>query len=374
MSRFWEFKNISDTEAELLLYGNIASQKPWWDEGDTVTPKQFADDLRNLGTKSNITVRINSVGGDVFAAHAIFTQLKMNPANITVIIDGIAASAATIVAMAGDTVKMPSNALFMIHDPLLALWGYYNTADFEKFMDTLETIKDSIICSYMNRTTLDRETVAQMMKEETWMTAQEALDNGFIDEILTSSEVQAAVNGNLLVVNSIHHDLSHFKNLPSALPKTSLSAGFFNKAGKDQSHEPVSKKEDPKLKTVDELKQAYPDLVAQIENAAKEAGVKAERERIKGIEEISNTIAPELVNKAKYEQPMNAQELAFEALKNDAAKGRRYLNDATADAADSGVEGIEGQPADATSADKKAEEVKNIVNTLANYLNKGVKE
>ncbi|QQE75712.1 Clp protease ClpP [Brevibacillus composti] len=369
MSRFWEFKNISDTEAELLLYGNIASQKPWWDEGDTVTPKQFAEDLRALGTKSNITVRINSVGGDVFAAHAIFTQLRMNPANITVIIDGIAASSATIVAMAGDTVKMPSNALFMIHDPLLALWGYYNSADFEKFMDTLETVKESIISSYLNRTSLERDTIAQMMRDETWMTAQEALDNGFIDEIITSSEVQAAVNGHLLVVNSIHHDLSQFKNLPSALPKTSPQAGFLNTAYKGQKQQ--SKKEDITLKTIDELKQAYPDLVAQIENSAKEAGAKAERERIKAIEEISNTIAPELVNKAKFEQPMNAHELAFEALKNDAAKGRRYLNDAEADNADSGVDGVDGQPADTTGGDKK-EEVKNVVNMLANFLNKGV--
>lgn len=372
MSRFWEFRNLTDAEAELLLYGNIASQKPWWDEGDTVTPKQFADDLRSLGTKSNITVRINSVGGDVFAAHAIFTQLKMNPAHITVVIDGIAASAATIVAMAGDTVQMPSNALFMIHDPLLALWGYYNAADFEKFMDTLETIKDSIINSYLNRTTLDRETLARMMKDETWMTAQEALDNGFIDEIITSSDIQAAVNGHLLVVNSIHHDLSQFKNLPSALPKTSPQAGFLNTASK--GHQQPPKKEDNTLKTIDELKQAYPDLVAQIENAAKDAGAKAERERIKAIEEISNTIAPELVNKAKFEQPMNAQELAFEALKNDASKGRRYLNDAAKDTEDSNVAGIDGQPADPAGAENQAEAVKNVVNTLANFLNKGVKQ
>jgi len=370
--KFWEFKNISESEAELLLYGNIASQKPWWDEGDTVTPKQFADDLRNLGTKSNIAVRINSVGGDVFAAHAIFTQLRTNPANITVIVDGIAASAATIVAMAGDTVKMPSNALFMIHDPLVALWGYYNTSDFEKFIATLETVKESIIASYLNRTSLDRETLSQMMRDESWMTAEEALENGFIDEIIASSDMQAAVNGNFLVVNSISHDLSQFKNLPSALPKTSQPAGFFNTGGKERKQS-NSQKGDSVVKTVDELKQAYPDLVAQIENAAKEAGVKSERERMKGIEEISNTIAPELVNKAKYEQPINAQELAFQALKNDAAKGNRYLNNVKEDVTDSGVSDIGGQPADVSNDGKKTEEVKNVVNTLANFLNKGVK-
>lgn len=371
MNRFWEFKNISDAEAELMLYGNIASEKPWWDEGDTVTPKQFADDLRNLGTKSNITVRINSTGGDVFAAHAIFTQLKMNPANITIIVDGIAASSATIVAMAGDTIKMPSNALFMIHDPLLGLRGYYNTANFEKFIEILSTVKDSIINSYLNRTNLDRDTLAQMMKGEKWMTAEEALEHGFIDEVITSTEVQAAVNGNFLVVNSISHDLSQFKNLPSALPRTSPQAGFLNSFQGGQQKQKI--KEEPIVKTVDELKQQYPDLVNQIENAAKEQGAQAERARIKGIEEIGNTISPELVNKAKYEQPMNAQELAFEALKNDAANGRRFLNDTTADTKDSGVDGIDANPQDPVKNEKNQTEVANVVNAMADFLNKGVK-
>ncbi|HOV79373.1 MAG TPA: Clp protease ClpP [Bacillota bacterium] len=372
MKKFWEFKNTSDTEAELLLYGEIASERPWWDwEGDTVTPKQFAEELKNLGSKSNITVRINSVGGDVFAAHAIFTQLKLNQASITVIIDGLAASAATIVAMAGDTVKIPSNAMMMIHNPVVGLLGYYSAEEMEKMAEYLEQVKESIINAYITKTGLDRKALSKMMDEETWMTGQEAVDKGFADEVLFQ-DVQAAVYGNFLVVNSVRHDLSKFKNIPSNLVKTGTPAGF-NKLTQEPAPkpQPVNQKEDDgtvETKTVDELRKNFPDLVAQVEAAAREEGARAERQRIQAIDEISRTLMPELVNKAKYEQPMSAEQLAFEALKADAAKGRRYLEDTKKDRAESGTDKITGHPQDQrTDKEKEMEERKANAQAIAEY-------
>ncbi|MCH5195936.1 MAG: Clp protease ClpP, partial [Oscillospiraceae bacterium] len=117
-NKFWDFKASAQTssggnsaEAELILYGDI-SQTSWW--GDEVTPKQFDSDLAALGDVDEIVVRINSGGGDVFAANAIYTRLKDHKARITVKIDGWAASAATIIAMAGDTIQIPANGVFMI--------------------------------------------------------------------------------------------------------------------------------------------------------------------------------------------------------------------------------------------------------------------
>ena len=369
--KFWKFKNLSETEAELLLYGEIASQAPWWDEGDTVTPKRFAEELKNLGDKSKITVRINSNGGDVFAAHAIYTQLKLHQASIDVIVDGLAASAATIVAMSGDTVKIPSNAMMMIHNPMAVLVGYFYSEELEKMSETLDRIKESIINAYISKTGLDRKTLSKMMDEETWMTGQEAVEKGFADEVLFQN-VQAALNGNVLVVNSISHDLSKFKNLPPHLVKAGGSAGFNNAPkpqGPARAPQPANKKEDGKLeiKNVDELRQHFPDLVAQVEAAAREE----ERKRIQAIDEISRTISPELVNKAKYEEPMTAEQLAFQALKADAAKGRQYLDDLGKDNADSGVQNVASQPQDdRAKKEKQEEERKKAAQSIAEYANK----
>lgn len=120
---FWNFQPASgDNPPELILYGDIASET-WW--GDEVTPRQFTEELDALGAAPEIVVRINSGGGDVFAANAIYTRLKDNAAKITVKIDGWAASAATIIAMAGDSIEIPGNGVFMVHDPALGLLGYY---------------------------------------------------------------------------------------------------------------------------------------------------------------------------------------------------------------------------------------------------------
>lgn len=365
-NKFWEFRNLSETEAELLLYGEIASQKPWWDDGDTVTPKQFAEELKNLGDKSNITVRINSNGGDVFAAHAIYTQLKLNPANITVIVDGLAASAATIIVMAGDVIKIPANAMMMIHNPSVVLLGYYKAEELEKLADTLEQVKESIINAYLTKTGFDRKTLSKMMDEETWMTGQEAVKKGFADEVLFQ-EVQAMVNGNIMIVNNISHDLSKFKKRPLVKIKTGSTAGFNNLSQEPApAPQPVKQKEDEEkleIKTVEELRQQFPDLVAQLEAAAKDEGAKVERDRIKAIDEIARTLAPDLVNKAKYEQLMSAEQLAFEALKADAARGREYLNDLKNDFAESGTEKVVGQP-------QKTEGQINVAQSIAEYANK----
>lgn len=359
------------------MYGDIASDKPWWDEGDTVTPKQFAEDLKGLGNKSNITVRINSGGGDVFAAHAIYTLLKSNQANITVVIDGIAASAATIVAMAGDTIKIPSNAMMMIHNPTAALVGYFGSEELEKMADVLEQVKNSIINAYIAKTGLDKETLSKMMDEETWMTGEEAVERGFADEVLFQ-EVQASLKGSMLIVNSVKHDLSKFKTMPPILTQTGTDAGFINSTKKQKPQEPVSippggKKEEGKLeiKTVDDLRQHFPDLVAQVEAAARDEGARNERLRLQAIDEIAAAVLPELVARAKYEEPMSAEQLALEALKADAARGRQYLDDLKKDNADSGAEEVKGQPGTIETKDQKEKETQDkYAQAIAEFANK----
>lgn len=382
VDQFWQIRNVSEEEGELILYGPIASTKPWWSDGtEGIYPKQFAQDLKALGNIKNLTVRLNSSGGDVFAANAIYTQLKNHAANVTVIIDGVAASAATIIMMAGDTIKAPSNALLMIHDPMFVLYGYYNTKDMEKMSSVLDTVKESILNAYVNKTGRDREELSDMMSNETWMTAEEARDEGFVDELMFDEDVEATAtnDGRFLVVNSIAHDLSLFQSRP--ITDTSRNAANFVPLNDHQavlhhreklitakSNNSPKTKEEPSLeiKNLDDLKKYYPDLCNQLEAQAQSA----ERDRMKEIDDISATIDSALVAKAKYETPMTAQNLAFEALKADASKGRAFNENREEELQNAGGQEVGTKPPE--NNDKEVEN--SLLTAVANAANQNRKE
>ena len=204
--QFWKVENKVNGDAEILLYGNIAEEKSWF--GNEASPKQFADDLEKLNGK-DVTVRIHSRGGDVFAAHAIHNLLASYKGNVTVMIDGICASAASIVAVAGNKIIMANNTLLMIHDPMAGMNSYYNAAELIKMAEALDTIKTSIVAAYRKKTKLSEDKLTTMMSNETWMGPKEAKTFGFIDEI-SGETAKATLNGNTLIVNSIEFDLDGF--------------------------------------------------------------------------------------------------------------------------------------------------------------------
>lgn len=208
MGEFWKIKNEAGTDAELLLYGPI-SDTSWYD--DEITPRLFAEELKALGGKP-LTVRVNSPGGDVFAAQSIYNQLKTYSGHITMRIDGLAASAATIVTCAGDIVIMPTNALYMIHNPATYAWG--NAEEMRTAADVLDTVRKTIINVYQKRTgeNLTAEELAAMMDDETWLTAEEALAYGFVDQIDEKSSVINRMKDGLLIVNTVSCDLGKFRH------------------------------------------------------------------------------------------------------------------------------------------------------------------
>ena len=208
---FWNFQPASgDNPPELILYGDIASET-WW--GDEVTPRQFTEELDALGAVPEIVVRINSGGGDVFAANAIYTRLKDNAAKITVKIDGWAASAATIIAMAGDSIEIPGNGVFMVHDPALGLLGYFNETELAKMTDELKVIKQSIVNAYTLKTGKDAADVAAIMAAETWYDGKQAVDAGFCDKLMFEDAETTVENAAKVVVNSVSLDLTRFPNI-----------------------------------------------------------------------------------------------------------------------------------------------------------------
>ena len=181
MNKFWNWIKDEGGGRTLRLEGPIDNDNFW---GDEITPQMFRDELE--AGDGDVTVWINSPGGNVFAAAEIYTMLKEYAGKITVKIASIAASAASVIAMAGDTVQMSPTALMMIHDPSTFAIG--NAKDMEKVIDTLNEVKESIINAYMAKTGLRHAKISELMESETWMNAKKALDLHFCDEILYTDE------------------------------------------------------------------------------------------------------------------------------------------------------------------------------------------
>ena len=185
--KFWNWitpvqnENESDAERVLELYGTIAPES-WYD--DDVTPEMFREELFS-GT-GPVTIFLSSPGGDCIAASQIYTMLMDYKGDVTVKIDGIAASAASVIAMAGTKVLMAPTAMMMIHNPATMAFGDH--ADMKKAIDLLSEVKESIINAYEIKTELPRKQLAKMMDETTWMNAQKAIDLGFCDAMLTDEK------------------------------------------------------------------------------------------------------------------------------------------------------------------------------------------
>ena len=218
MKKFWKWKNQMTTNQEtqeqtmertLFLNGTIAEES-WFD--DDITPQLFKDEL--LSGSGDITVWINSPGGDCVAAAQIYNMLMDYKGNVTVKIDGIAASAASVIAMAGTKVLVSPVSMMMIHNPMTVAFG--NTGEMEKAIAMLDEVKESIINAYEIKTGLSRAKLSHLMDAETWMNANMAVKLGFADEVMKREEADndipqpavAATYSRVAVTNSLMEKLS----------------------------------------------------------------------------------------------------------------------------------------------------------------------
>lgn len=232
---FWKFNNWinkdNKKEAEILLYGVIGEDGYW----DDVTSKQFAEDLKAVEDAVKINVRINSPGGDVFAGQAIYSMLKRCKSEVIVYIDGLAASIASIVAMSGDKIIMPKNAMMMIHKPWTITAG--NANDMREQADTLDKIEESLISVYTDKTGLSAEEIKTLLEDETWLTASDALEKGFIDEI-EETEVKAQIINDSLEINGQTFNIKNYKKFNSSWYKKGDKGAD---VGEDEADENVPK-------------------------------------------------------------------------------------------------------------------------------------
>lgn len=174
--KFWNW--VKNEDGRTLYFDGYIAQESWFE--DDITPKQFKAEL--IASEGDISVWLNSPGGDVFAASQIYTMLKEYKGKVTVKIDGIAASAASVIAMAGDEVLMSPVAMMMIHNPATVVFG--EAADLQIGIDMLSEVKEGIVNAYEQKTGLSRTKISKMMDSETWFSAKKAVELGFADKVM----------------------------------------------------------------------------------------------------------------------------------------------------------------------------------------------
>lgn len=199
MTNYFQMKATNNV-AQIDIFGEIVGEK-WFDEETSAT--SFRDALKELGDVSTINLSINSGGGSVFDGIAIYNMLKSHKATVNVYVEGLAASIASVIAMAGDTITMRSGSMLMIHRPFTVLQG--NAEEMRKAAETLEKMGDNIVNIYSDRTGIQAEEIQQIMSAETWLSAEEAVDQGWATK-LDKKEA---------VMNSVPKEiLGRFSNVP----------------------------------------------------------------------------------------------------------------------------------------------------------------
>ena len=313
MSKFWNIKASLDNQStELFVYGDI-SDSAYWDE---VGAKEFVADLSKV-TSNDSTVRVNSGGGSVFAGFAMYNSLKQHKANITVRVDGLAGSAASIVAMAGDKIIMPLGSMMFIHNS----WTYAagNASELSDYADMLKKIDASMLEVYKAKTGLDEKAIKDLMDKDSWLTAFEAKELGFATDV-EDIQIAASLEGKNLVFGSVKHN---YDKLPKNGLKIDIGASI--EANTNQKKEIQMKFEDVKAQFANELKALTDEAYAN--------GVKAENQRLKEIDDLEVSGHKNLVITAKYgETTVNAGILAMNVLKAEREAKANLMKDIKADA------------------------------------------
>lgn len=295
-----------------------------------------------------LLVLINSGGGSVFSASEIYTALKSFSGKVKTRIVGLAASAASVIATAGYCEMAPTGQL-MIHNASTSAWGDYR--DMDDTSNFLQKVNQTIVNAYKMKTNKTDDELKELMNKTTWMTAQEAKEMGFIDEIMFEGEAGAVAS------------VEHPELVDGVIPRKVI-----DQLRQQLKQDPINTvtnlvtKNDGGNEKMDleKLKNDYPELYKQVKNEGFEEGKKAENARIKGIEELSLPGNETLINQAKFEKDLTAEQLAVEIIKAEKAKGGQVLNNLKDDAQPlNNVPGSEAAPK-ASDDDKVVAEFESI--------------
>ena len=344
--------------AELLIYGDIGDVRWFGENLYDVSAKSIAEELKALGDLSDISVRINSPGGSVFSAQAIYSLLKSHPARVTVHVDGMAASAASLVAMAGDEIIMPDNAMMMIHSPMSYASG--NPSELRRQAEILEKVQASMMAAY-SRSGQSAEDIKAMLEAETWMTAPEAVALGFADKTDEPLDIAASIAPLDLNPSRFKHPPAAFASITKAANREEDGEPKATTTGKPKAKDGAGAKENEEVfsMTPDELRANNPDLF----EAIAKIGEQRERARIQAIDGLGPLGG--VATEAKYEKPCSAEALAMKILQSQASQGKAALSDMKKDASE--IPAV-GPDASAASADAEEEKEKSFVASICDGM------
>lgn len=364
---FYAMATVDNDSAVITMYGDIVEQQPtdWWTgqpiEGQYIIESEFLEDLKAIENCSNITIRMNSCGGDAGVSvliHNRLRELANGGANLTCIVDGVAMSGGSLIMCACDTVKVNPSSLIMIHKCWCFLFGGYNADELRNMAKTNDAYDKSQISIYQRKTGLTDTVLSHMMGDTTYMTGKEALEKGFADELMEDAEpldIAASADGRTLFVKGRQMHLTPGMFAPDHIPTVNPDAsasGVINKSNQ-QATPAVTEGGITMANTVEELRKEYPDLTAQMEADIRASvsaegiseAVQAERDRLASIDEVATLFDADLVQSAKYgEDACSAQELAYRAARKAAKNGQKFMANLEDDAGASGADGVPATP------------------------------
>jgi len=354
--------------AEITMYGDIYEQQPtdWWGdpvEGQFILLSEFLEDLKRIEGCKDITIRMNSYGGDAgvsLTIHNRLRELARNGTKLTCIVDGVAMSGGSIIMCACDTVKANPGSLIMIHKCWTLMIGGYNADELRQAAEQNDAWDKMQSEVYQRKTGLSNTVIMHMMADTTYMTGREAKDKGFVDEVLEDepTPIAASADGRNLFVHGRTIHLTAGMFAPDSIPTVTSEAPAPAEANTETPEDGTGSEEGGNSMTIEELRAQYPEEIAQVEAEARaavdtteavNAAVQAERTRMSEIDEIAGLFAPDLVREAKYgDTPCSAAEMSLRAARNAAAQGSRFLADANADANASGTNAVGADPVQGT--------------------------
>lgn len=359
---------MAGDSADVELYGDIVEQQPrdWFGnliEGKYVILDDFLADFEWISKAKNITFHINSYGGDCMVGMVIHNKIRelcREGKNVSCIVDGVAMSAASVIMSACDTVKVNAASLVMIHKCWGFMFGGYNSDELKEMAESMDAYDKALASAYVRKSGMSQTQILHMMSETTYMTGKEAVEKGFADEVLEDEPVQiaASADGRSLFIGGREMHLTPGMFAPDFIPTvTAESEKEDAETDGTISEEPsnVGSLEGGHDMTLAELREQYPELIAQAEAEATagnaeaiESAVQAERARMADIDEIAVLYDAELVHEAKYgETACSAAELAHRAAVAAAKSGRTFLANMEEDAEGSGAADVEAAPAPA---------------------------
>ena len=358
--------------ADITMYGEVVDSQPYdfWTgqpvEGSFIIKDEFLEDLEELTECEEITIHMDSVGGDTAVGLLIHNKLRdlaQAGKKLNCIVDGVAMSAGSLIMSACDHVTVHPTSLIMIHNAWVSMCGGYNADELRAQATALETWDKAIRNAYVRKTGLSDSVVSHMMSKTTYMTGDEAVEKKFADNIDKSdgATIAASEDRSALVVNGRYISLKG-ATAPEGIPTVSAS-----RVREDDTNNKPKEIGDNggniMASNLAELKVENPALAAQIEkelNAENESKIKAaaddERKRMEEIDAIADIYDPALVKAAKYDKPCSAQELAYQAAVAAAKQGQKFIKDLKTDSKEANAVPEAAAPGDPNDGEKTPED------------------